>query len=230
LRLLDLFCGAGGCSYGYARAGFDVVGVDINPQPNYPYTFIKADVLTLDPDFLKDFEAIHASPPCQAHSTLKYVQSRTYVDLIGETRELLRATELPYVIENVPNAPLIDPIELCGSSFKLRVRRHRKFESNIELISLPCDHEWQDASPMYKIRMSKSRGLYRMSGIIPAHGGLQLMPEHFYGMTELDLVGDAMGIHWMTKKEINQAIPPMYTKYIGRQLADFIELRGRPSQ
>lgn len=128
MRLLDLFCGAGGAAMGYYRAGFEVVGVDIKPQPNFPFEFHQANAL----DFPVDgFDIIHASPPCQAHTCLNVMwNAKKHADFVEPTREKLKASGLPYIIENVPGAPLIDPIKLCGSMFGLGagpydLRRHR---------------------------------------------------------------------------------------------------------
>src|SRR5262249_42856191 len=129
-RLLDLFCGAGGAAMGYHRAGFEVVGVDIKPQPNYPFQFVCADALAvlrgeadIDIGRPERIDAIHASPPCQAYSVLKHLSSGDHPDLVAETRTLLQSTGLLYVIENVPGAPLRDPVTICGSSLGLDVRR-----------------------------------------------------------------------------------------------------------
>ena len=150
MRLLDLYCKAGGASVGYARAGFEVVGVDIKKQKRYPYEFIQADALEVlaDKDFLATFDVLAGSPPCQTHSATKHLRiaqgkSTDKVDLIPQTREAFLDSGKPYIIENVPGAPLIDPVILCGSSFGLKVRRHRLFESNIELTGLPCNHKDQ---------------------------------------------------------------------------------------
>ncbi|MDQ6719338.1 MAG: DNA cytosine methyltransferase [Candidatus Dormibacteraeota bacterium] len=137
-RLLDLFCCAGGAGVGFARAGFDVVGVDIKPQPNYPFEFIQADALNLDPGLLESFDAVHASPPCQSYSDLakRNRNGHMWPRLIEPTRKLLRSLGVPYIIENVEGAPLIDPVILCGTMFsELRVIRHRLFESNLDLIA-----------------------------------------------------------------------------------------------
>ena len=139
-RLLDLFCGAGGAAMGYHRAGFEVVGVDNRPQPNYPFEFWQRDALlvlrTCDPF---DFDAIHASPPCQAFTAYQRTCNvGDYPDLIAPVRELLKATGLPYVIENVHGAPLLESVVLCGSQFDLDVQRHRLFETN-----WPLDAPWQ---------------------------------------------------------------------------------------
>jgi DNA (cytosine-5)-methyltransferase 1 len=142
LKLLDLFCKAGGCSTGYAKAGFEVVGVDINPQPNYPYKFIQADALEIlkDTDFISQFDVITASPPCQAHTKARGLSEARnngkygdHLDLIPQTRELLKATGKPYIIENVAGSTLINPIRLFGSQFGLYTQRERWFESNIPL-------------------------------------------------------------------------------------------------
>ena len=150
MKLLDLYCKAGGASVGYARAGFEVTGVDIKKQKRYPYKFIQADALEIlqDEDFLSQFDVLAGSPPCQTHSATKHLRiaqgkSTDKVDLIPQTREAFVKSGKPYIIENVPGAPLIDPVILCGSSFGLKVRRHRLFESNIKLTGLPCNHKDQ---------------------------------------------------------------------------------------
>jgi len=138
LRLLDLFCCAGGAGTGYHQAGFDVVGVDINQQLNYPFTFVCADALKLDPEFIASFDAIHASPPCQSYSDLakRNGNADDWPRLIEPVRELLIQTGLPYIIENVEGAPLINPVILCGTMFPgLRVIRHRLFEANFEIVA-----------------------------------------------------------------------------------------------
>ena len=217
-RLLDLFCGAGGAAMGYSRAGFEVVGVDINPQPNYPFTFEQGDALDGRAIF-KGFDAIHASPPCQLHShgTVAIDKSK-YVNLIPPTREMLKATGLPYVIENVERAPLHDPMMLCGATFALQskdddgpliLRRHRLFESNVPLHNVKCDcREWQSMG--FKIAGcygGARRTRYEAEQI--RHGGY--VPPY-------PILKDLMGIDWMTEAELFQAIPPAYTEFIGHQL------------
>ena len=143
MRILDLFCKAGGAAAGYKKAGFDVVGVDIEPQPNFPFEFIQADALEIlhDLEFIKKFDAIHASPPCQAYSRAKGLSAarnggkyKEHPDLISPTRELLMQTGKPYIIENVFGSPLINPLKLFGSQFKhLYTQRERWFESNVPL-------------------------------------------------------------------------------------------------
>lgn len=199
-RLLDLFCGAGGAAMGYHRAGFDVVGVDIRPQPNYPFEFIQADALeyvdSLDPGPIQyRFSAIHASPPCQAWSraTAWTGDRSAHPKLIAPTRELLQRTRLPYVIENVQEArhELVNPLRLCGTQFGLGLQSHRYFEIWPELpfsLMSPCSHAASDASR--------------------DHGAKQTEAEF----------RDRLGCEWMTVLEAREAIPPAYTEWIGNQL------------
>lgn len=214
-KLLDLFCGAGGASTGYYQAGFDVTGVDINPQPNYPFEFIQADALTklADPDFMAQFDAVHASPPCQAHSTVSGTARRrhgaVYVDLIPQTRAALIASGCPYVIENVIGAPLINPIMLCGSSFNLNVRRHRIFESSVPIAGVPCDHDWQ--TPRFRSLDGRRVAAGKLAAVVGVHGN-----TNYSG--EFALRCEAMGIDWMTNGELTQAIPPAYTRWVGARL------------
>ena len=217
-RLLDLFCGAGGAAMGYARAGFEVVGVDIKPQPHYPFQFVQANALSVL-GFLAEmgapFDAIHASPPCQFGTA--YRRRPNHVkdspNLSPQTRELLRASGLPYVIENnwTNRAHLLNPIRLCGSSFALDVQRHRAFESNVPLLSKRCYHDWQTprfppATNRTNLRRTVEVGAWRTAHLSP----------------------DAMGIDWMTNDEISEAIPPAYTEFIGRQL--LTDEYGRPTE
>jgi DNA (cytosine-5)-methyltransferase 1 len=207
-RLLDLFCGAGGAAVGYHRAGFDVVGVDISPQPNYPYEFWRMD--RNGPWGAVMFDAIHASPPCQPFTAYRRKGHHVgdgYPNLIADVRHVLGQTGLPYVIENVPGAPLIAPIQLCGSSFGLDVRRHRPFESNVHISSPPCDHSWQ--TPRFP----------------PATNRTNLRSTVEVGVWRIPLAVQqrAMGIDWMTLPELSQAIPPAYTQHIGEQLLQHLE-------
>jgi DNA (cytosine-5)-methyltransferase 1 len=224
VRILDLFCKAGGASMGYHMAGFDVVGVDIEPQPNYPFKFYQRDALTLDPRRIRArFDAVVASPPCLGYTTLasRYPHIQ-HAKLIPATRDLLEATRLPYIIENVANArkDLIEPVQLCGSSFGLRVQRHRLFETNFDITTTPaCTHEWQNRHRTYEIYMTKERGGSRWSGAMPIHGtGYQLRTRDDWYRASV-----AMGIDWMTRLELNQAIPPLYTHWLGRQLKRWLE-------
>lgn len=211
--MLDLYCKAGGASRGYADAGFRMIGVDIEPQPNYPYRFIQADVadLSVADVMAMDVMAIHASPPCKVHTALKHFSGAQHTDLIPSARKLLKAAGLPYVIENVPGAPLLDPVTLCGSTFGLGVRRHRLFETSFPLHQPRCDHAGQDAgSPMYPVkRYHSGRPVIVPSPIIGVFGRGQGL-----GTGETDLWKQAMGIDWMTRDEMAQAIPPIYAAYI----------------
>lgn len=210
-RLLDLFCGAGGAAMGYHRAGFDVIGVDINPQPNYPFKFIQGDALDVANGGLPTFAAVHASPPCQRYSTMTADVDK-HPDLVGPIRELLVASGLPYVIENVPQAPLVGPVTLCGSAFGLRVRRHRAFESNAALIGTECYHAEQ----------GRPVGVYGQHPDRRQH----FRPDGTQRGTKATTLGHgrrAMGIDWMTWPELAESIPPAYTEYIGRQLLDAME-------
>jgi DNA (cytosine-5)-methyltransferase 1 len=223
LRILDLFCKAGGAGMGYYMAGFDVTGVDIEPQPHYPFAFVQGDAIEYVKNHGHEFDVIHASPPCQFHSVTKFSTKTTHhLDLIPPTREALIATGKPYVIENVEGATkeMIDPARYCGSHFGLRVQRHRMFETNWGLEGVPCSHAWQLKEPRpYVVRMGKSRGGSRSAGTVPVFGHSQLL---FDGKTSIRLetieARKAMGISWMTKPELNQAIPPAYTHLIGFHL------------
>ncbi|MBK9272928.1 MAG: DNA cytosine methyltransferase [Flavobacteriales bacterium] len=203
MRLLDLFCGAGGAGMGYHRAGFEVVGVDIAPQPRYPFEFHQADALEYCAAHGHEFDAIHASPPCQAYS-LASQQWRTngqeYPDLVADTRQVLVATGRPYIIENVPGAPLVDPTILNGAFFGLNLRRTRWFETSfiVPFVLLPAE--------------GPSR--FRM-GRRPATHDPVVPVGNFSGVARARQV---MGIDWMTRTELSQAIPPAYTEWIGRQL------------
>ena len=205
--LLDLFCGADGAAEGYHRAGFDVVGVDIDPQPNYPFEFVQADAL-YPPFDLSSFDAIHASPPCQAYS-FATVQHRhnDYPDLVAPTRDLLVKAGRPYVIENVPGAPLGYSITLCGSTLGLdRIRRHRHFETSWMMMSPGCDHS-RLREPLTVVGHSE-QGRTWNERTLP-HG--QKARE------------EAMGIDWMNRDELSEAIPPAYTEWIGAQLLAHLE-------
>jgi DNA (cytosine-5)-methyltransferase 1 len=246
-RLLDLFCGAGGCTKGYQRAGFYVIGVDINPQPNYcGDEFVQYDAL----DYVRwlcdgwrsayirisDLAAIHVSPPCQAYTSLRSLhKKREYPDLIAPTRELLVAAGIPYVIENVENARrhLIDPVLICGSMFDppMDVQRHRYFEANWPLAhpQWPCRHKLWD----YRYRSLDQRKK-RGSRVVQVHGGGQHGRDYLlsrvvgvHGHVNYEGEGElrkrAMGIDWMTQAELAEAIPPAYTELIGHQLMQHVE-------
>jgi DNA (cytosine-5)-methyltransferase 1 len=211
-RLLDLFCGAGGAAMGYHRTGFDILGVDIAPQPHYPFEFIQADAL----DFpLDGFDAIHASPPCQGYLNEHFRVTPSghirhdHPRLIEPIRDRLLATGRPYVIENIPSARrwLREPIQLCGSSFGLAVRRHRLFESNVPMMAQPCAHHLQ-REPKYATQFRPKNGQNPLACVMQVYGngkGAMHWPA-------------AMGIDWMRRKELTQAIPPAYTEHIGPYL------------
>lgn len=214
-RLLDLFCCAGGAAVGYHRAGFKVTGVDTVDQPNYPFEFVQGDALDLDPDFLAGFDAIHASPPCQAYSvTAKRTgNGANWPMLIEPTRDMLRSTGLPYVIENVVGAPLISPTLLCGTMFPgLRVIRHRLFETNFPLPAprhIPHkDHPLCHTLDKRKAHYGKTDDMVNFVSVV---GG---------GNCSIRAARDAMGIDWMKKPELNEAIPPPYAEWVGRFLME----------
>lgn len=216
--LLDLYCGAGGVARGYWDAGFDVVGVDIEPQPRFPFKFVQADAIKVIRDLVREYRpvVIHASPPCKVHTSLKVFAADHHEDLVPTTRSLLKASGLPYVIENVPGAPLIDPVILCGSMFGLGVRRHRLFElGRWSVARPPCRHAEQDAvSPMYPVkRYHSGKPEVVMSPVIGVYGRGQGL-----GTGEVELWKRAMGIDWMSRDEMAQAIPPVYTQHLGEQL------------
>lgn len=204
-RLLDLFCGAGGAAMGYHRAGFDVVGVDIKPQPRYPFEFIQADAFYALKAWGYRFNAVHASPPCQAYSWAAKRWDVERDDLLAPTRSALIQSGMPWVIENVVGAPMGNYVTLCGTMFGLGVIRHRLFESSqsIALLRPPCAHVG-----------SVGEGDYVT---VAGHGG--------NGRAALHLWKDAMGIDWMKREELTQAIPPAYTEYIGRELMRVVAAR-----
>lgn len=217
--LLDLFCGAGGAAMGYHRAGFDVVGVDIAPQPHYPFEFHQADALTALHDLLNltgpyACDVIHASPPCQHYSQMSLCRpglAATYPDLVDPTRQLLRATGLPYVIENVVGAPLENPVQICGSGLGATLQRHRLFESNVMLWGVPCAHGQNAWNPDYGHATGRKRRR------VPVIGEWRIRKE---------LQDEAMGIDWMTLEELSEAIPPAYAEWIGTQLIDRMGARA----
>lgn len=195
---------------GYSHAGFDVVGVDIAPQPHYPFEFHQGDALAVQMwvDDLGPFDAIHASPPCQAYSSITPNRS-IHPDLYGPTLRALRASGLPWVIENVIGAPYESGVVLCGSMFGLQVRRHRNFESSFLIDHPPCDHKNQ----------GQVWGVYGHGGGTTCrrpngqHRGWKAKPSDFASLMEMP---------WATPKEIVLAVPPAYTKCVGESLARFL--------
>lgn len=208
-KLLDLFCGAGGCSVGYHRAGFEVTGVDLYPQPRYPYQFIQADALEYLADHWRDYDVIHASPPCPPHTAINHARKGKLQSLIEPTREALRSTGKPYIIENVPGAPLLDPLILCGTMFDLQVIRHRLFESNLMLT---------------KPRQCRHMGSVADGTYVSVHGGGQRSTHTIPYKEQRKRWEVAMNVHWMgTRKELVNAIPPAYTEWIGNQLNSLLD-------
>lgn len=204
-RLLDTFCGAGGCSVGYHRAGFDVVGVDNRPQKRYPYEFHQADALEFIAQHGHEFDVIHASPPCQAYSISARGTGRSYPDLLPTTRTALQATRRLWVIENVPGAPMRADFTLCGCQFGLRLRRRRLFETSWHGFALlpPCQH----------------------LGPVPSvvgHGTPSWVRKALGYNPKLAELKQCMGIDWMTHNELSQAIPPAYTQWLGRSILEVL--------
>lgn len=204
MRALDLFCKAGGAGKGLERAGFEVTGVDIEPQPRYPFSFVEADALALAPESIRRwYDLVWASPPCQAFTAYKrrpdHVAPRP--NLIPAVRGLLRAAGVPYIIENVPGAPLLEPVTLCGSMFGLEVRRHRIFETSFPLLAPSCNHAAQRGSfPQATNRTNRRRTV---------EVGVWRIP--------LERQQKAMGgCEWMTLEELSEAIPPAYSEFLAR--------------
>ena len=209
MRLLDLFCGAGGAGMGYINAGFDVTGVDIEPQPDYPGTFIQGDALAFLAAHGHEYDAIHASPPCQASSALTKGtnRGREYLNLIPATRALLALHDKPTVIENVQGSDLRRDLTLCGEMFGLAVIRHRYFETS-GFTALPLAHKphrgtikgWNHG------RLNPDGVYYQVYGAGGRKGTV------------------AMGIHWTdNRKSIAEAIPPAYSLFIGGQIMQYLE-------
>lgn len=191
--LLDLFCGAGGASMGYYRAGFQVVGVDIKPQPHYPFMFIQADAMTFD---IRGVDAVHASPPCQAYTRARVIKGNDHQGLVPLVRDRLVASGIPWVMENVPGAPMRPDLRLCGCQFSLpigqyQLRRERWFELSWPCLALtsPCHH-------------------YGRSMYVFGHDS----------RAKVDARRQAMGIDWMNRNEMSQAIPPAFTEFVGQLL------------
>lgn len=219
-RLLDLFCGAGGAAMGYHRAGFEIVGVDIKPQPHYPFGFVQENAFEYVAFHGAEFDVIHASPPCQAYSEATPIEHRAnHPDLIGPTRAVLLAIGKPFVIENVESARarLVNPILLCGTMFGLPIWRHRYFEIYPPRFWLvpPCCH---DRTPI------DLGGEFVQVPVLCTGGGdgrRQSRKNHRPRGRVRD-IRLAMGIDWMTQGELTEAIPPAYTEWIGRQLIEVL--------
>lgn len=198
-RVLDLFCGAGGVAMGLHHAWPDanILGVDIAPQPHYPFGFVQGDWRLAD---FQDYDFIWASPPCQRYTLAQRIRSNDHPDYIPELRARLIESGKPWVIENVPGAPLVNPVELCGNSFGLKTYRHRLFEC-----SFPIE------SPEHLTHDNPTRKMGR-----PVRDGeFMHVVGNFSGVAR---AREAMGIDWMTRDELREAIPPAYSKYIAEQL------------
>lgn len=203
-RLLDLFCGAGGAGKGYHDAGFAVLGVDLEPQPDYPFDFVQMDAIhylsLLEPG---EFDGYHASPPCPVHSSLNgWSGDSKHPDLIPQTREHLQRLGGPYAIENVEGAPLINPVRICGQALGLRVRRHRLFECNFPVLVPPC---WHPEPPVIVVGGSIGRKVFdpRRKAVAPS----------------FELAKEVMGMPWATTRQgVVNAIPPAYAQLIGEHL------------
>lgn len=215
--LLDTYCKAGGCTKGYQQAGFYVVGVDIEPQKNYcGDEFFQGDALEFIERHGREFTVIHASPPCQAYSRTKSLHKNKHPRLVAPTRAVLKATGKPYVIENVPGSPLQNYVILCGTMFGLRVFRHRLFECDPPIWFAPkACHHWARASGNSALKKEK-----RVTPNLTDFDILTVTGHDF-------IVADAkiaMGIDWMTRDELSQAIPPTYTEFIGRRMREMLNL------
>jgi DNA (cytosine-5)-methyltransferase 1 len=208
--VLDLFCGAGGAGMGYWLAGFDVVGVDIEPQKRYPFRFIQADALTFP---LPGFDLIHASPVCKSYSATAVLNDASHPRQVEAVRERLAGSGVQYVIENVPGAPLRSPVMLCGAMFpELRVYRHRLFEAPFPIRVPPePEHRW----PLAKM-------------------GRPVRPDEFMQpvghFSDVAAARAAMGIPWMVRDELAQAIPPAYTFHVGRAALTALGAPGVPER
>ena len=211
MRVLDLFSCGGGASMGYHKAGFEVVGVDIKKKRDYPFTQLKYDVLELFKDkpleWFREFDLIHASPPCQKFSRASRGASWgevSQVDLIEPVRDFLKTLNVPYVIENVEGSPLHNPVKLCGSMFGLKVRRHRLFETSwVWSSEYECRHKYQ----------GKPIGIYGSMGDT-VKGVCSITGKTVYGGSTAKTIEEgraAMGINWLNWGDLKESIPPIYT-------------------
>lgn len=203
-RLLDLFCCQGGAAKGYADAGFDVTGVDISPQPRYPYRFVQADAIAFVREHGAAFDFIHGSPPCQHDSECQRLRGNTHPDLIAPTRTALESTGRPWVIENVGGAvpKLRTPVMLCGPMFGVQTYRHRFFETGGGFTLAQPDH------PAHAVPQAKMG-----RPVPPGHYG------QFVGnFSGVDHARRVMGVAWMNRDGIRECIPPAYAQHIGRHV------------
>ena len=239
MRLLDLFCGAGGAAVGYSRAGFtEIVGVDCVKQPRYPFTFVRGDALKYLAAHGREFDAIHASPPCQRYTPLaKMWNAQAHPDSVPPTRATLQAVGRPWVMENVPGAPMRCAVMLCGTMFGLgtavaELRRHRLFElSDAFALAPSCQHGWKAQTIAVYGHAGGHSTRTRERLVIGVYGGgqqrggkqnratlrqLRASPQMFNTAARRE----AMGIDWMTGNELSQAIPPAYTEWVGARLME----------
>jgi DNA (cytosine-5)-methyltransferase 1 len=206
-------------------AGYDVWGSDIEPQPNFPWPdqFYQFDITKITDkqiaNIRKNFDAVAGSPPCKGYSVTKTLANEGHPKLVEYARWLFDEIDLPYIIENVPGAPLINPVQVCGSGLGLRVQRHRLFESNCDIAGIECNHEWQDRDLRY-IQVPNGPGSEVRRGIVYVYGRGD--GSHFRGQSQERIWSQAMGIDWMKTDELAQAIPPLYTFHIGKQLREYI--------
>lgn len=208
-KLLDLFCCQGGASAGYASAGFEVVGVDREAQPRYPFEFHRGDAVEFLAEHGHEFDAIAASPPCQAFTAAQSIRGNEHPELIEPVRDVLRKLGKPFVIENVEGAPLHDPVLLCGTMFGLRTYRHRLFESNVRLTARPHFEHVKFAAKM---------------GRRAGPGEYMTIVGNF---TDAEAAREIMAMPWATRDGLREAIPPAYTEHLGRQL--LAHMRGEPA-
>lgn len=214
-KLLDLFCHQGGAGMGYHRAGFDVVGVDILPEPRYPFEFHQADALKYLLEHHEEFDAFHASPPCQAYTKAQKIQGNEHPDYISATRAAFELIGKPFVIENVPGAPLTEPVELCGAMFGLTTYRHRLFE--IDWPSYASYLAFKASLPIHPNHDARTAKMGRR----PQPGEFMHVVGNFSG---IDQAKEAMGIDWMTRDGLREAIPPAYTQFIGSHFIEALEV------
>lgn len=226
-KLLDLYCKAGGAAMGYAIAagdGFEITGVDIEPQTHYPFQFIQADAIEYLREHWREYDVIHASPPCQKYSAMTNGRWKdrlsSHPDLIAPTRVLLVESGKPYIIENVVGAPLINPVMLCGTMFGLQSKagnplyRHRLFETSFTVgLTPPCQHNKASAIGVYGGGQNPARKRLPAVAVYGHSGGTSKRGDATFG---IEARREAMGIDWMTGAELSQAIPPAYTEFITR--------------
>lgn len=222
MKLLDLYCGAGGCSEGYYKAGFDITGVDNRRQAHYHYSFKQSDVFDLPMAFFKQFDAVHASPPCQGYTVMRNAPNTIGAPrLIDRTRRLLQKTGLPYIIENVEAARpfMINPIMLCGTMFGLgaegcELHRHRLFEVNFPLMQPECKHGGGPVIGVYGGHARKRAASYGGRGT-----------KDVWEKGHRGAATHAMKINWMTLTELSESVPPPYTKWIGDKLRQYLDAK-----